>query len=124
MQVSTQLLVCPQSSLTTLSPFSDLCKLVIPSEWRAWFAITNPNGIAYVQDTVHIAVKLKSRLIKPSIVLPLGKYVAGVHHLQLVQRTFGKDQHGLREKDINHKDRQNYDAVLHITSQCVMMLLL
>ena len=35
-----------------------------------------------------------------------------------------KDQHGLREKDIDHRDSQNYDAVLHITSQCVIMLLL
>ena len=40
-----------------------------------------------------------------------------------MQDTFGKDQHGLREKDTEHEDRQNYDAVLHITSQCVMMLL-
>ena len=62
------------------------------------------------QDVVHVAVKLKSRLIKPSIVLPLGHYVAGVHHLRLVHTNFNKDEHGLRERDINHKDKQYYEA--------------
>ena len=36
---------------------------------------------------------------------------------------FSKDQHGLRKKDINHKDKQNYDAVLRMTSDSVMELL-
>ena len=27
-------------------------------------------------------------------------YVAGAHHLQLVQNTFSKDPHGLREHDV------------------------
>ena len=41
----------------------------------------------------------------------------------MVQKMFGKDLHGLREKDINHKDKQNYDAVLHMTSDSVLSLL-
>lgn len=40
-----------------------------------------------------------------------------------MQKTYGKDQHGLRERDLNHKDKQNFDAVLRITSQSVMSLL-
>ena len=55
--------------------------------------------------------------------MPLGKYTAGGHHLRLLHNTFSKDQHGLREKDINHKDKQNYDAVLQMTSDSVMELL-
>ena len=50
----------------------------------------------------------------------MGEFLAGIHHLHLVQCTFGKDQHGLQERDINHKDKQNYDAVLYITSKSVM----
>ena len=72
---------------------------------------------------MHIAVKLKTRLLKPSIILPLGNYVAGVHHLRIVQHTFPKDQHGPREKDINYKDKQNYDAVVRMTSESVLNLL-
>ena len=63
---------------------------------------------------MHIAVKLKSRLIKLSIILPLGKFTAGVHHLRMLREKFGKDVHGLREKD---KDTQ---AVLRLSSESVL----
>ena len=108
--------------MSSLSPSHSLQKLLIPAESCSWFAIKKATSIAYVQDIVHIAVKLKSRLIKPSIILPLGKYLAGVHHLRIVQSTFGKDQHGLMERDINHKDKQNYNAVVHITSYSIVTL--
>ena len=61
--------------------------------------------------------------MKPSIILPLGNYTAGGHHLRLLHNTFSKDQHGLREKNINHKDKQNFEAVLRITNDSVMQLL-
>ena len=32
----------------------------------------------------------------------------------MIQIALGKDQHSLRERDVNHKDKQNFDAVLHI----------
>ena len=53
----------------------------------------------------------------------MGLCVAGAHHLCLIQKTFGKDEHGLRERDLNHKDKQNYEAVIHICSQSVLKLL-
>ena len=56
----------------------------IPSVWNDWFWIKRPSSVVYVQDVVHIAVKLKSRLLKPSIVLPMGNYVAGAHHLHII----------------------------------------
>ena len=61
--------------------------------------------------------------IVETIILPLGKYTAGGRHLRLLHNTFSKDQHGLWEKDINHKDKQNFEAVLRITSDSVMQLL-
>lgn len=88
-------------------------RLLVPKDWLSWFAIKDPNGIAYVQDTVHIAVKLKARLLNPSVVLAVGKYIAGSQHLHTIIESFGKIEHGMRAKDVNHKDRQNYDAVLH-----------
>ena len=53
----------------------------------------------------------------------MGMYLAGVHNLYLVQHNFGKDLHGLREKDINQKDKQTLDAILHLTSKSVLSLL-
>ena len=70
---------------------------------------------------MHIAVKLKCWLLKPSIVLPMGRYVAGVHHIRLVQTTFGKDIHGLRERAVDHKDKLNFDVVLNII-RCAVLL--
>jgi len=63
-------------------------------------------AIAYIQDTVHVAVKMKSRIIELSIILPMGNFVAGIHQLQLTQTSFPKDQHGMRLQDIDHKDNQ------------------
>ena len=123
MQMSMKLYLSTLPSALTVVQSIGLSQLKIPNSWYSWFACKNPTSVAYIQDIVHIAVKLKSRLMNPSIVLPMGKYLAGSHHLLLIQKTFGKDQHGMRERDLNHKDKQNFDAVLHITSKSVENLL-
>jgi hypothetical protein len=87
----------------------------IPKTWGSWFQI-KAKSVSYVQDVVHVGVKLKSRLFKPSIVLSMGSYVATGQHVRMMQMAFGKDEHGLREKDVNHKDKQNFEAVLRIIS--------
>ena len=92
----------------------------IPKAWLEWFTL-NPLSISMVQDTVHVAVKLKSRSLKPSIILPMGPYIATSSHLRMMQLTIGKDIHGLREKDVNHKDKQNFEAVLHIVNSAHLL---
>ena len=67
-----------------------------------------------VQDIVHIGIKLKARLLKPSIVLPLGSFIATSSHLHMLLKLCGKDQHGLRNSDLDHKDKQNFSAVENI----------
>lgn len=74
-----------------------------------------------IQDAVHIGVKLKCRLLKPSIVLPLGNYVASSSHLHILVRQYGKDQHGLRNRDLNHSDKQNFAAVQHIIKASTLL---
>ena len=91
MQVSTNLLFSSSNPMALLSQSNIASKLSIPMSWQQWFAVKNSTTISYVQDTVHVAIKLKARLIKPSIVLPLGNYVAGVHHLRIVH-TFFKER--------------------------------
>ena len=105
----------PEPLTAHLPPASLLHAPAIPPDWSEWYHII-PNGICYVQDTVHIAVKLKSRLLKPHIVLPMGKFFVNSSHLHAVKLTFQKDKHGLRERDTDHKDRQNFQAVINITS--------
>lgn len=80
MQISVGLYSAKQEALFNHIPSPALKPPNIPSKWMSWFIIQKPSSIAYVQDVVHIAVKLKSQLLKPSIVLPMGCYVAGVYH--------------------------------------------
>ena len=108
--------------LFRMSPSSSLKPLKHPDNWK-WFRAKYSTSIAYVQDPVHVAVKLKTRMTKPSIVLPIGRYLAGIHHLQLVMTSFPKDQHGLRIRDINHKDKQNFEAVMRITHPTFLKVL-
>ena len=53
--------------------------LKVPSEWKSWFLVFPT--VAFVQDIVHVAVKLKSKLLKPSVLLSMGRYLAGIQHL-------------------------------------------
>ena len=39
------------------------------------------------------------------------KYEAGTYHLQQLCDEVVKEEHFLRVKDLNHKDKQNYDAI-------------
>ena len=63
---------------------------------------------------VHLAVKLKCRLLKPSIILPMGSYIASSAHLHILVQLIGKDKHGIRAKDLDSKDKQNFAAVEHL----------
>ena len=123
MKISTQLnLTASDKALFNQSPSSLTLGLRIPKDWT-WFWVERATTLLYIQDYIHVAVKLKSRLLKPSIILPLGEYLAGSHHLRYISEIFTKDQHGLRQQDIDHKDKQNFDAVIRITSPSVLSLL-
>ena len=118
----------------SLSSYSDLitctttstCKplpITFPPTWNSWFAVERLSNISPVQDVVHLAVKLKARLLTYSQLLPLGKYSAESSHLSMLQASFRKEQHNLRVKDLDHKDRQNFEAAVRISSTNVLLLL-
>ena len=121
MKLSTGLFKKSSTNSKTLVQISPSIK--IPEKWKSWFLLQNPSSIAYVQDTIHIAVKLKARLMRTSIILPFGNFIAGIHHLRIVQQAYGKGQHGLCEKDLNPVDQQNFDAVTRITSTSTIQIL-
>lgn len=115
MRVTMSLMTDKSDPLLKHLPSYSLNSPAIPKEWHTWFC-TDPKPVSCVQDTVHIAVKLKSRLLNPLIILRMGCYVAEGNHLRKIQTKYQKDQHGLREQDLNHQDKQNYDAVLRIVN--------
>jgi len=127
MRLSTQLYSYSSESIpvTLTSPFSEQLSKSIPPHWikSKWFAINAISNISPVQDTVHLGVKLKARLMSNSQVLALGNFSALSAHLLLLHSSFRKEQHNLRLKDLDHQDRQNFEAVIRLTSPNVTSLL-
>ncbi|KAK3909723.1 Aspartic protease SNP2 [Frankliniella fusca] len=76
------------------------------------------------QDIIHILVKLKSRFIKPSIILPFGKqFVASRGHIVELIKICSKDQHQLTPSVLQPKDKMNYKAAEKLCSDKVSALL-
>lgn len=67
-----------------------------------------------VQDTVHIGTKLRARLLKSSLVLPFGNFVASHAHLEILRSVVSKDEHCLTETDLSARDKMNFASVLKI----------
>jgi len=95
----------------------------LPPAWSNWFSLQQFSDMVFVQDTVHLGVKLKSRLLAYSQILPLGLHSAELSHLCMLQASFQKEQHNLRSKDLDHQDRQNFNAVVRIIDGKVLTLL-
>jgi len=47
----------------------------------------------FVQDTVHIGTKLRTRILKPGIDLPIGSYTVFITHLFQLTELYSKDKH-------------------------------
>jgi len=50
----------------------------------------------------------------------MGKYLIGAQHLHIV---IDEDQHEIMQKDLDHRNRQNFEAVTHLASTSVLSLL-
>ena len=73
-----------------------------------WFQSLMDPEMIFVQDHVHIGAKLKTRLLRPSGVLPFGKYhVASRGHLAELISTISKDHHELTSSFLNTYKGQN-----------------
>jgi len=46
--------------------------------------------------------------------LSIGDYVASSSHLKMLHVNFEKDQHGLRLKNIDLKEKQTFDTIMNI----------
>lgn len=95
-------------------------KLIL--NWPWFNAIYIDNG--FVQDTIHIATKLRNRLLKPSILLPFGNKLISVSHLKILINIVSKDKHLLSLSDIEPKDKMNFESANKISQEYVQKLLL
>lgn len=92
---------------------------LVDSNWP-WFCIgrhpasnkIEPYDIGYIQDTVkvHVGTKLRTRFLKPNIILPIGDYNASINHILTLTKEFSKDKHLLTISDLKAKDKMNYKS--------------
>ncbi|KAF5307821.1 hypothetical protein FQR65_LT18338 [Abscondita terminalis] len=59
-----------------------------------WYHMGSGNGHeCCFQDTVHILTKMRTRLLKPGIILPIGKFLITVDHLKQLMTLFKEPIH-------------------------------
>lgn len=88
------------------------------------FKLRLEKKVLCVQDHVHNGTKARNRLLKPSVILPIGSQQASVGHLKILRNSVSKDVHRLTAKDICPDDRQNYKSVENIMCERVRNALL
>ena len=75
------------------------------------------------QDSIHLATKLRNRLLSKTASLYMGSYDISVKDLQNLIDNYSKLDHNLVLSDIYVKDRQNYASCLKISSPNVLNIL-
>ena len=71
----------------------------VPEGWEGWYHASFNNGPYYFQDHIHLAARLRTRLLKPSTLLVMGKYAVAKSHLQILLQEVSKDIHCLTLND-------------------------
>lgn len=99
--------------------FTKFCSDV-KNEEEVLFSPIFDNDFICIEDTVHIGTKLRNRLLKPSILLPIGNKIASISHLKILINCVEKDVHGLVISDICVEDRQNYKSLEKIMDSKVV----
>jgi len=107
------------------------CMIQKPISDYLWFQLGSPLGYnstshehqICIQDTTHIGTKLRTRLLKPSIILPMGRYAASLTHLQYLVDNYSKDKHFLTKSDLNSIDKMNFRAAEKMCSDKVIELM-
>ena len=82
-----------------------------------------PEKALYSQDTIHILAKMRTKLITPSNILVLGNENGCRAHIQFLIDNKPKAIHGLTNKCINQKDKQNYESINSLVDDCVLQSL-
>nr|CAI5842637.1 unnamed protein product [Callosobruchus analis] len=93
------------------------------TDW-AWFH-SNISIVdeCHLQDTIHIITKLRTRFLKPGIVLLFGNYFASVEDLNTLIEKYKKDIHLLTKSDLRAEDKMNYSSADKMCSHLVINLL-
>lgn len=87
------------------------------------FKTITQNSTFCIQDIIHLIAKMRNRLLKAGILLPMGSKIVSVSHMKILVNKYSKDKHGLVIGDICPDDRQNYRSVQKIIDPKVLKAL-
>lgn len=90
---------------------------------KSLFLSTPEKKTCYAQDHIHNGTKARNRILKPGIVLPMGKKIVSVSHLRVLINRVPKEIHGLVLGDICPDDRQNFGSLEKIAQPRVLKAL-
>lgn len=90
-----------------------------PPGWDDWFKCNFGTTVQYIQDSVHIGTKLRTRLLNEKKPVIIGNFTASPGHLKTLITNVSKDKHQLNYTDINATDKMNFGAVKALTRESV-----
>lgn len=89
-----------------------------------WFSCGEEVETTFTQDAPHIITKARNRVLKCSMIYPIGNKIISSSHLKYLIENVSKDKHLLTRTDNEPKDRQNLLSALKIcsenTTQCLL----
>lgn len=71
------------------------------------------------QDPTHAGTKMKTRMLKLNIFLPMGDYFVDIDHLKQIISKYPKNYHGMTLSTLNHADKMNFKSVQILISNKV-----
>lgn len=77
----------------------------------------------YIQDTVHLINKLKNRLFKISIIIPIGDFSATSGNIKSLVSCVSKDKHFLTKLDLTLMDKMNFASSMRLCNPRIWKLL-
>lgn len=112
------------------SAMRDLSTIGTKNNKYKWFScsLTHNNPPFYMQDTIHIATKMRNfllRLLRKNVnkhQFPFGHYYIRIQHLYELIKKIPK-HHGLTATTLNPHDRQNFSSVERMYDQRVIDLM-
>ena len=94
----------------------------IPDHWT-WFMMPDQQILLFLQDPIHLATKIRHRLLSSVASMRMGDSEIDVKHLIDLVESKHKLEHNLIKCDIDPKDRQNFASYLRISSEVVLNLM-
>lgn len=96
---------------------------LVPQIWQPFFIQALVQEEMYVQDTIHILTKLRTRFLNKKIELKIGNHIASPADLLQLINNEGKQEHCLCSSDLDASDKMNFKAAEKICAPKVITLL-